>query len=170
MDKKWIYILIILIIGAAALTFIVESSTTVGSAVIAVDTFTTTLPDHFNIEDSDRLHSTILNRATDEKIYIEALGKGNLTEKSFKEKLIDIQNDENATNINTTTDSYNNITLKNINYEKLPDNRLYKASFFMKYNHTFFILSKNYQDMNTLDKQAQFVIDTLQPDYKKSQD
>ena len=39
MDKRWIYIIIILLIGVTALFFIVESSTTLGSAETYVHKF-----------------------------------------------------------------------------------------------------------------------------------
>lgn len=170
MDKRWIYILIIFIVGIATLAFIVDTSTTVGSAIVSISTYTDTVPDGYNIEDSEKDHAVFINRKTNEKIYVGELGKGNLTDKKFDEKVIELSNNENVTNINFTGEVYNNITLKTICYEKLPDNTINKASFFMKFNHTFIVNSYNYHDENKIDEGAHFVIDTLQKDYKKSQD
>lgn len=170
MDKRWIYILIILIVGVAAMAYIAETSTTVGSAIVSISTYTTTLPDGYNIQASEKDHAILIIRKTDEKIYIGELGKGNLTDKYFNEKDIELQNDYNVTGINYTSETYNNITFETIKYEKLPDNSINKASFFMKFNHTFIVESTNYHDEGKLDEGAHFVVDTLQRDYKKSQD
>ena len=77
MDRRWIYIIIIFIIGFAALFYIAESSTTVGSAVIGINTFTTSIPDDYNIENSQNDYATLIKRQTHEKIYIKDEGKGN---------------------------------------------------------------------------------------------
>lgn len=170
MDKRWIYILIMLIVGVALLAFIVDTSTTIGSATVSLSTYTDTLPDSFNIETSKNDYAIFINRKTNEKIYIGDLGKGNLTDKKFDEKVIELKNDENVTDINFTNEIYNNTSLKTIYYEKLPNNTINKASFFMKFNHTFIVDSYNYHDVNKIDEGAHFVIDTLKKDYKKSQD
>lgn len=170
MDKRWIYILIILIIGVSALYFIVDTSTTVGSAIVSLSTFTDTLPDSYNIKASEKEYAIFVNRKTNETIYIGDVGKGNLTDKRFDEKLAELKNDENITSINITGETHNNITLKTIFYEKIPNNTINKASIFMKFDHTFMVNSYNYHDEGRLDYGAHFVIDTLKRDYKKSQD
>lgn len=170
MDKRWIYILIILIIGVAALVAIVDSSTSVGSAVVSVHTYTTTLPKGYNIEISETDYASVINRQTDEKVTIKYCGKGNLIDENFEKKLTDLQNNENVTKINKTKDKYNNITFKTVNYEKMPNNTVNKILVFMKYGHTFTIESKNYHDLDTLNEKTNYVLDTLKPDYKKSQD
>lgn len=170
MDKRWIYIIIIFIIGFSALFLIVESSTTVGSAVVGINTFTTSIPDTYNIENSQTEEATIVNRQTNEKIYIRDAGKGNLTEKVLDEKLSSLQNNPNITRISQSKESYNNISFKVIEYEKVFNNDSNKAFIFMEYKHTFLIDSKNFKSMDTLNEKTHLVIDTLQPDYKKTQD
>ena len=170
MDKRWIYILIILIAGLAAMAYIVDNSTTVGSAIVPIGSFTTTLPDGYNIEASEKDHAILIIRKTNEKIYIGELGKGNQTDKFYGEKIIELENNYNVTNISYSDDVYNNITFKSINYEKQPNNTINKASFFMKFDHTFIVESRNYHDKDKMDYGAHFVVDTLQRDYKKSQD
>ena len=44
MDKRWIYILIILIIGVISANLIIGSSNTVGTANTNLDKFTVSLP------------------------------------------------------------------------------------------------------------------------------
>ena len=77
MDKRWILILIIFLVGVAALYFVVDTSNTVGKAVVAVNTYTITVPETYNIENSETYLATVINRATGEKITVEDVGKGN---------------------------------------------------------------------------------------------
>lgn len=170
MDKRWIYILIILIAGICTLQYIVDTSTTVGSAIVAIGTYTDTLPESYNIETSERDYAILVNRQTDEKIHIEDLGQGNLTEDGVKARLIELEDNPNITKINYTTEKYNDIILNTIKYEKAPANTTNKATLFMKFNHTFLLESYNYHDEANLDKGAHFVIDTLKQDYKETQD
>lgn len=170
MDKRWIYILIILIIGTAAMFYIVENSTTVGSATVAVGTYTATVPNDYNIFSSENDYVVVINRQTNEKIHLEDFGKGNSTEKNFEKQLSKIENDENVTDYNTTTETYNNFTFKSITYEKLPNNTINKVSLFMEFNHTFMIKSMNFKDPNTLESKSHFIIDSIKRDYKKTQD
>ena len=78
MDKRWIYILIIAVIGITCLFFIAESSTTIGKATVKVGHYITTLPDSFNINKNGEEYAKLINRKTNERIFIKDLGKGNL--------------------------------------------------------------------------------------------
>ncbi len=170
MDRRWIYIIIIFIIGFAALFYIAESSTTVGSAVIGINTFTTSIPDDYNIENSQNDYATLIKRQTHEKIYIKDEGKGNLTEKVFNEKMSSMENNPNITRISQSKEVYNNVTFNVIEYERIFNNNTNKAFVFMEYKHTFLIESTNFKNPNTLTEKTRILLDTLQPDYKKTQD
>ena len=64
MDKRWIYFIIILVIGFSGLYYIVGTSTTVGSAIVGINSFTLTVPDSFNIENNDHGFASLINRQT----------------------------------------------------------------------------------------------------------
>ena len=168
MDKRWILILIIFLIGVAALYFVVDTSNTVGKAVVAVNTYTITVPETYNIENSETYLATVINRATGEKITVEDNGKGNTTEDMYSIELIGVQSKPNVTSINHTTEKYRNTTLKTIYYEK--SNTINKISVFTKFGHTFTITSEKYKDIDTLNENTQFIFDSLKQDYKKTQD
>lgn len=168
MDKRWILILIIFLVGVAALYFVVDTSNTVGKAVVAVNTYTITVPETYNIENSETYLATVINRATGEKITVEDVGKGNDVDDMYEQELTDIQSASNVTTINHTTEKYKNTTLKTIYYEK--SNKINKISVFTKFGHTFTITSEKYKDIDTLNEKTHFILDSLKQDYKKSQD
>lgn len=167
MDKRWIYIIIILIIGLSTLYYIVSSSNTVGSASVDVSSFIITLPGDFHIDMTDDAGATIIDRTTDEKLIITDLGKGksidNLTrddlKKSKKMKSVKIENE---------TVSLNNITIKTVFV--IDDDTINSTSYFMKFNHTFSIDAYNFNDKDTLYDNIDFIIDSLKRDYKQTQD
>ena len=168
MDKRWIYIIIILIIGISALYFIVSSSNTVGSAIVDVNKFLITLPDDFNIQDTDREYSILINRNTNAKIIIKDLGKGN----SINERLQNdssIYHDRNYMEIKNKSFTHDDVKIKEI-YGIDEENNINSTAYFMKFNHTFNIKTNNFHDIETIDSNVEFIIDTLQIDYKQSQD
>lgn len=168
MDKRWIYILIILIIGVICLFFIVESSTTVGTANVNLDTFTLTMPSDYNIEDSNGGYLEIYNKNTREKLAIKDLGKKNNFSSEMGNKLSALEANENVTLIKNTTITCKNITAQSIYYEKV-QGTINRATYFNKYNHSFSIESYNFHDNSTMEKNIIFLMDNLRPDYKQKQ-
>lgn len=169
MNKKWIYIIIILIIGFSGLYYIVSTSTTVGSAMVGINAFLFTVPDSFNIENNDHAFASLTNRETKEKIYIKDLGKDKSVDKNFEKEVFVIESNENLTILNNTTEKYNDMTSKVVYCNNTVDNTLYKVSVFKKYNHTFLIKSSNFKNPTTLNEKTHFVMDTLKQDHKKKQ-
>lgn len=171
MDKRWIYILIIFIVGFVALFYIVESSTTVGSAIVAVDKYLTTVPDSYNIEKSDHNYANFINRETNERIMIESVGKGDLVEKRLNEELDKLQNNVNITKINITTEKCDDIIFSTVFYEKFNNSQNFnKIMVFEEFNHTFFVKATDFNNLDNLNEKAYFVIDALHQDFKKKQD
>lgn len=168
MDKRWIYIIIILIIGISALYVIVSSSNTVGSAIVDVNKFIITLPDDFNIQDNDKEYSILINRNTNAKIVVKDLGKGNFVNERLKNDS-DIYHSGDYKEIKNKTFDYEDIKVKTI-YGIGEDNKINSTAYFMKFDHTFNIKTNNFKDIDTIEEKVKFIISTLQRDYKQSQD
>ena len=169
MDKRWIYFIIILVIGFSGLYYIVGTSTTVGSAIVGINSFTLTVPDSFNIENNDHGFASLINRQTKEYLVIKDLGKNKPVDENFDKEASSIESNENYMIINNTTENYHDMDSKVMYYKTADNNTLYQFSVFTKFNHTFSIRSANFLRVDTLNDKTHFVMDTLNQDYKKSQ-
>ena len=78
MDKRWILILIILIVGGYCTYNIVDSSTTVGDAITVVNKSVITIPKDFSIADTDKNSVDLIDNKDNKKIHIEDIGKGDI--------------------------------------------------------------------------------------------
>ncbi len=166
MDKRWIYILIIFIIGVVCLFYIVDSSNTVGRANVNVNTFTLTLPPDYNIDAKKDKYVVIVNKDTRERISIKDLGKISIAGE-MKNKTSILEQNENVTLIkNMTTDK--NLTTPSIYYERIPDS-INRVTYFTKYNHTFAIECHYFHENSTIEKDTLFLMENLRPDYKQKQ-
>lgn len=168
MDKRWIYIFIIFIIGIVCLFFIVDSSTTVGKANINLDKFTLTLPSPYNIEENNGKYLEIYNKNTKEKIAIKDLGKKNNFSKDIGEKLSSLEGNGNITLVKNITVTCDNNSMPGIYYEKLPGT-INQVTFFTKYKHSFSIECYNFHDNATMKEDTLFLMENLRPDYKQKQ-
>lgn len=168
MDKRWILIFILLIIGIGCAYLIIESSTTVGSAIADVSKSIVTMPSDFSKGDSDKNDLLLVNKKNDEKIYIKDISKSDISKEKFNKKLKSFKNDGIEVTKNTTT-TVDTITVYTFYYtnETGFNNSI---SYFTSYNHTYYLKNMGYTDINKLNEDISFVVTTLQPDYKKSQD
>lgn len=174
MDKKWIYIIIIFIIGISALYLIVDASTVLGSGNVNLNTYTVTLPDGFNIENNENGELSIINRNSGEKIIITDFGKISLNNPEIKkiesELIEEINKNENTTVYDEINLTIANKTVPCIYYETSPGDKVNHDIFITKYNHTFIIEGMNFKDNETFKENVNFIIDNLKPDPKQKQD
>lgn len=169
MDKRWIYIFIIAIIGLACAYLVIESSDNVGRANININKFTVTLPPEFNVDDQTSQYLIIIDRNSGKKIQIQDLGEGNSIDSNVSEKINKLESNENTTFIKNETIKIGNETLPFIYYERTPG--IPNCVIFTeKYGHIFSVECYNYTDNQTMKNDAQKVIDTIKPDYKQKQD
>ena len=172
MDKRWISILIIIIIAVCCGYLVVSSSNTVGSAIVDVNKSTVTLPSDFSIIGSESNNVNLLKRSTSEKIFIKDLCKNNDAKDSFDKKLeyflmsgeIEVLN--NRTNLTDEFDCYA------IYYQNISDAESANQSdiYVYKYNHTYLLKFSGYSDINQMNRDLDVVVNTLKLDYKKSQE
>ena len=168
MDKRWIYIIIILIIGISALYAIASSSYTIGRATVDVNTFVITLPDSFHIDDTDKYYASLIDRETNEKLNVIDLDNADSIDDLIQEEYKDCKKDKSLKIENETT-SYDNITIKTI-YVISDDGVINSSSYFMKFNHTFNIEASNFKDKDSIENNIKFIIESLAKDYKQKQD
>lgn len=168
MDKRWVLIIIILIIGLSSLYIIVDNSTTVGSAITTFSKTTITIPDGFSVEDTSNNILELYNKNNNEKIQIYDMGKGNTVKEmhtNFTAILLEEQDFENITNKTFDLDNIN-ITQTILKSE----NETFVISSFYQYNHTYIIIMTGYDDLNTTTQDLNYILCTLRPDYKQAQD
>ncbi len=172
MDKRWIGILIILIIGLCSMYIIVDSSTTVGTAITVVNKTVVTLPSHFSIEDSGNNYAKIVNKDTKEKVSFKDLGKKDIALDSFNNKLNGLNKDSGINVRNSSTIDMNSTKVYKIDFQNLTTENTTNISICYVYTcyHTFSIQFKNYNNDTNLNKDLEFIISNMKPDFKQSQD
>ena len=172
MDKRWIAILVIIILAVCCGYLVISSSNTVGSAIVDVNKSTVTLPPDFSIIGSESNNVDLLKKSTSEGIFIKDLGKINNTKELFNNKLDyflmtgDIEILDNQTNLTDEYDCYA------IYYQNLSDMQSANQSFVyvFKYNHSYLVKFSGYSDFNQMNRDLDVVVNTLKLDYKKSQE
>jgi hypothetical protein len=171
MDKKWILIIIILIVGCFFLHNIVDSSTTVGNAITVVNKSVVTLPDGFSIGESEKNSVELLDEKTGEKTYITDLGKTDSAEKEYNEALQSLEYNTDTYIIDNYTSNINNTNTYLITFENhtVNTNTVYLA-YIYSCNHTFRMEFQNYYDNNGFNDDLNFIVSTISPDFKQSQD
>lgn len=173
MDKRWIAILVIIIIALGCGYFIAEKSPTIGNAIADVSKSIVSLPFGFSVGPTDDTSLELENRNTHEKIFIEDLGPGNHAEKGFKSELKEITDSGNNKIIdNTSTTTSSGIKVYLANYIDMDDENLKNQSiaYYCAYGHTFHMKLTGFSDIDNMDEKLVFVADSTHPDYKKPQD
>lgn len=173
MDKRWIIILIIMIIGIGCGYFITQHSTTIGHAIADVSKSTVALPYGFSAGKSDDTNLVIENRNTKEKIFIEDLGSKDSAKKRFAGELKELSKSKNIKIIdNGTITTPNGLEIYVAHYTDSDKENLKNQStaYYYTYNHTFHAKLTKFNDIEDMDEKLTFTSDSIQPDYKKPQD
>lgn len=169
MDKRWIAILFIIIIACGCGYLLVQYSPTVGNAIADVDKSSVTLPHGFSVGSSEANSLELVNKNTNEKIFIEDLGQGDSAEKSFKGNLETISKDKEAIDdtVNTTD---NGVTVYIAHYADLnnPDLKNLSIAYYYTYGHTYHLKLSGFDSIESMDEKITFIADTTHPDYKKA--
>ena len=167
MDKRWILILIIIVVAVVCGYLILDSSTSVGRAVAVVDICAFTLPDGFSLGDSKTGYVVIEHDGTPENIMIKELDKNNTVELQIK-RFNKNFNDTYELIGNNTTKTPKGIEIFTAYYKNSTDNL--SSSFFYASNHTFIVDTIGYDDYVALNEDVNYIADTIRPDYKQAQD
>ena len=168
MDKRVIMIIAILIVGIGCMYVVVDNSYTIGHAITTFSKTTITLPDGFSVGETNTKSAELYNKKSSEKINIHDLGKGDHVKDSFKNVTETYKNNPKYSNINDETKNINGVEVLQLTAET--NNTISSSSVFYYYNHTYRVDMSGFEDMNKVNNILEFIITTLQPDYKQAQD
>lgn len=170
MDKRWILILIILIVGCACMYHIVVSSNNVGNAITVVNKTVITIPDEFTIDDDDKSSTTLINEKTKETIFIKDLGKPDTSLDCFNKGLSRFSDNYDIHILNNETLNINDIPVYRLDIQNSTDGKDSTIVYMYSYNHTFNLKFNGYSSEDKLNQDLNFIINTISPDFKQKQD
>lgn len=168
MDKRVIMIIAILIVGIGCMYVIADNSYTIGHAITTFSKTTITLPSGFSVGETDTKSAELYNKKSIEKINIHDEGKGNHAKDIFKNVTETCKNNPDYYNISNQTRNVNGVEVYQLSMEK--NNTISTSSVFYYYNHTYLVEMSGFNDLNKANEVLDFIITTLQPDYKQAQD
>lgn len=160
MDKKWIGIIIILIIGLSAMYYIVTTSNTVGNAVTVIDDVTITLPPGYKILGTHTEDTTLLNEGNNNTIYLKCVGNGDICKDTIKKEVKYIKKSADMEVVKTTD---NSVVSQNVT-----SGENVTVMCFEKWDRTIFMKLSKFNNQQELEKDSQFIIDNIKPDYKQN--
>lgn len=168
MDKRVVMIIAILIVGIGCMYVIVDNSYTIGSAITTFSKTTITLPNGFSVGETNTKSAELYNKQSNERIDIHDLGKGNHVKDSIKNMTGTYKNDPNYSNVRNDTKKVNDVDVFQLTMKN--NNTISSSSVFYHYNHTYRVDMSGFSDENKVNEILEFIITTLQPDYKQGQD
>ena len=171
MDKRWIAILVIIVLAIICGYYVAQNSPTVGNANADVDKSSITLPYGFSVGSSEATSLELVDKNTNEKIYIEDLGKGDSAESSFKSDLKQVKKEKEF--IDEVTHTTNNgITIYIAHYIDLNNEDLKNQSiaYYFTNGNTYHLKLSGFENTDSIDEKITFIAENTHPDYKKSQD
>lgn len=171
MDRRWISILIIIIIACVCGYLIIQSSDTVGNAIVDVNKSQVTIPSGFT-GDSDVDSATFLDKSQSRSIYVKDLGKIDNALSSFKSSEKELNNDNNIDIQSNDTAKIGDVTVYTVYYinSTNSDSKLMSNSYLYSYEHTYLVKMNGFDNQNELNNYLEKIVKTIKPDYKKSQD
>lgn len=169
MDKRWILVIAILIIGFASLYIIADTSNNVGNAIASVDGVIVTLPPDFTNFQAKEKSVNIENKYTYEKLYFKSIADGDHAYEQYNNTIKDLDNDEDIEITNKTTMKVDNVTAYVIYYQNSSSGEAkeYIKGYFYDYDTTFVVTMWNFNSTERGNSNLKFVIENLYPDYKK---
>lgn len=162
MDKRWLVIILIFIIGAGGLYYIVGSSDTVGKAVTVCDEMTITLPSGFNILHKNTANITLLNHQN-ETLFIKIIGMDTNSHDEYLNRL-DLLKENSAIEIEKTDD---NNEYHSIYYENIDTGNKSVVCFFDKDNRTIEVKMHQYPGF---EDDLNFTIETITHNFKQNKE
>ena len=169
MDKRWIFIIAVLIIGLGSMYLIVDNSTSVGNAIASVDQVIVTIPPGFTNFQTHEDSVNVENKYTQEKLYFKSIAKGDHALEKFNKTLADWESDENVIITNESTMKINNVTAYVIYYQNTSSGEPidYMRAYFYDYDTTFLVIMWNFENVERGNSNLKFIVENIYPDYKK---
>ena len=166
MDKRWIGIIIILIIGLGCMYLIVDNSTSVGNAVTVISDVTITLPPGYITSEDGHNHCVFHNKPTNETIRIFCLEEKTNYINEYNAQLSSLKTQGDI----IISKNFTNKTLGMIEYENLSstDRKDIKLVFFDKCDHSFSMKMEHFTNDNNKEYAINFIIDNMVKDFKQN--
>ena len=168
MDRRVVWIIIILIIGLGCMYYAADHSNTVGNAITTFSKTTITMPNGFSVGETTNDGVDLYNKNSNEKINAVDYGKGDHVQEALKNSTDKYNKNPDYYDIKNTTKNINNITVYELDMQT--ENGTAYCFIFYKYNHTYVIGMRGFDNADKVYKDLEFIVKTLQPDYKQSQD
>lgn len=170
MDKRWILIIIIIIIAAGCGYLVAQSSPNVGNAIAGVNKSIVTLPHGFSVGSSEGAYLELINKHSDEKIYIEDKGSGDNSEIDFEKNLKKISETSDKQIIDNFSDiTPNGIKVYIAHYINEETSKNESISYYFTFGHTYYMKLSGFEDVNQENEKIKLIADTTETDFKKAQ-
>ena len=166
MDKRWIGIIIILLVGLSAMFLIVESSTTVGHALAVSGDLSITIPQGFKVGETGATHVSMYNQ-DDNIIFVDYLQKGNKSLEYYENNLTDLKNNPDITILGNSSNG-TTYTIKYINPNSKYKTHNETLVFFVAEGRTLSMKLVQYDNFKNQDEHIKFIIDNIKHDYKQN--
>ena len=165
MDKRWIGIIIILLVGLSAMFLIVESSNTVGHALAVVGDLSVTIPNGFKVGETSANDASMAN-SEGGTIFLKYISKGKNSLRYFEGNLTDLKNNSNITVLDYSSNGTIH-TIKYVNPNSKYENHNETLVFFEKEGRTLSMKLVKYTHFEHQDEDINFIINNIKIDYKQ---
>lgn len=172
MDRRWILILIIIILAVCCGYYIASNSDNVGNAIIDINKSTAVLPPSFSVGGTELDSVSLYQKNATAKIFIKDLGKGKFASDKIKKINKTLSNDPNIKILDDSNNISQDREIYTLYYQNYSDTESFNqsVSYLNTINHTFLLKCSGFDDINQIDKNLNFLAETIKPDYKKSQE
>ena len=160
MDKRWLGIIIILILGIGCMYLVVDSSPTVGKAVTVCKEMTITLPSGFNILKSTDKSVHLLDHQN-HTVNITIIKMGDESKSKYQSELKSLNSSDEI----EIQGKVSNKTGHMILYKNLTNDKEYSMTYFVKDNRTVSLHMDRYTNW---ENDWNFIIDTIQHNFKQN--
>ena len=169
MDKRWILIIIILLVGISALYFSAIESNGVGNAVTTIQNVVVTVPAEDMIGRTTDTSLELVGRENNETMNITLIREKDVAFDLMQSDLKNIKK-SNALNVENDTQDFNGKIGYVIKYQEIKEDTTlnHTVAYVNKLNKAFIIDSYGYDDADKQVKDLTYIIDTLKLDFKVS--
>ena len=166
MDKRYLFIFIIVFICCINLYFIAINSDDVGSATVASGDYICAIPQGFSLYESNKNYVHLFD--ADSKVVIDVythISKNN----TYDKKLVELNNNSNVRVLSNGTINVEDMTIYSIFYRQADNNQNRSTFYFTKDNNNFRILITDFdyeKDYNKILDYVDIISTSMRRDYR----
>ncbi|WP_295592422.1 hypothetical protein [uncultured Methanobrevibacter sp.] len=166
MDKRYLFIFIIVFLCCINLYLIVINSDEVGSASVAVGDYICTIPQGFSLYESKKNSVNLFDE--DSKIVISVYSHLSKND-TYNRKMVELNNNSNVAVLSNGTINVEDMNIYSIFYRRVDNNQNRSTFYFTKDNNTFRILITDFNyknDYNKILEYANIISTSMRRDYR----